>query len=132
MAQDEGNRRTRASASRTADDDQNASRLQPRGLEPELTALTSESLLVDGTSAAFVAQIWHRPYAEALIEADPVRLRALIAEAEQAIRARYLQLCVSSVPWDEDLDLLDAMNALAELKKAIRGIAGDARTNRRN
>jgi hypothetical protein len=50
-----------------------------------------------------------------------VRLLAHVAEAEQAIRARYLQLYVSSVPWEEDLDLPEAPNALPELKKAIVG-----------
>jgi hypothetical protein len=120
MPQNETNHEAYVPTSQTADDNQNAAaRLHPGGIEPELTVLRSENLPVDDHSAGFAAQVWHRPYAEALIETDPARLQALIAEAERAISTRYLQLSGSSVPWDEGLDLLDAIHALSQLKKAI-------------
>jgi hypothetical protein len=119
MPQNEGNHGICVCAPKTAADDQNPARLPPVGIEPELTVLTSENLPVSGHSAGFVAQIWHRPYAEALIEANPVRLRALIVEAERAILIRVLQPSASSVGWDESLDIQHAADALSQLKKAI-------------
>jgi hypothetical protein len=54
----------------------------------------------------FVSENWHRPYADALMETDPVRLAPLIAEAEHAIFDRYLELCVSPGPIEYSRDLL--------------------------
>jgi len=121
MPQNERNHGTCVCAPKTAADDQNPARLHAGRIEPELTVLTSENLPVDDRSAGFVARVWHRPYAEALIEANPVRRRALIAEAERAILIRYLQPSASSVGWDESLDLQNATDALSQLKKAIVG-----------
>jgi hypothetical protein len=64
-----------------------------------------------------VSEEWHGPYAEALIEADPVKSKRLIALAERAIFTRYLELCVSPGSQDQYHDLRQAVNALSELKE---------------
>jgi hypothetical protein len=64
-----------------------------------------------------VSEKWHRPYAEALLETDSAKLRALIAEAEHAIFARYLELRISPGSKEQSLDLEQAVNALSQLKK---------------
>jgi hypothetical protein len=71
--------------------------------------------------ACFVAQNWHKPYAEALIETDPANLSVLIAEAVQAILGRYLQLADSPTAMEETLDLLNAADALYQIRNAICG-----------
>ncbi|GAC1618007.1 MAG: hypothetical protein NVS9B13_05350 [Candidatus Acidiferrum sp.] len=63
------------------------------------------------------AQKWHKPYGQALLEANFAKRVALIAEAEQAIGARYIELSVATVPTDENLDLQHAVEALSRLKK---------------
>ena len=65
----------------------------------------------------FTSEKWHRPYAEALLETDPIKLRARIAEAERAIFVRYLELCISPGSQVQSLDLERAVSALLELKK---------------
>jgi len=119
MAQNENGRVLRASVSTTIAEPRNAALQQGVGIEPELTVLTVDEALPNEHSAGFVTEGWHRPYAEALIEDDPTRLRTLIAETERAILARYLELSVSSVARDESFDLMSAVDALSELKKAI-------------
>jgi hypothetical protein len=64
----------------------------------------------------FVSENWHRPYAFALMETDPVRLAPLIAEAEHAIFDRYLELCFSPGPIEYSRDLQNAVNILIQLK----------------
>ena len=64
-----------------------------------------------------MVQNWHKPYDQALLEADPVRRPETIAVAERAILKRYLQP-LSQVPPDEDLDLKNAIAALSCLKKS--------------
>ena len=64
----------------------------------------------------FVVQRWHRPYGKALLEEASARRGALISEAQDAIFTRYLELCVSVAPTDEDLDLLRAIDALSQLR----------------
>jgi hypothetical protein len=65
----------------------------------------------------FVVQRWHRPYGKALLEEASARRGALIAEAQDAIFTRYLELCVSGDRRDEGLDLLHALDALSQLRK---------------
>jgi hypothetical protein len=65
----------------------------------------------------FTSEKWHRPYAEALLETDSIKLQARIAEAEHAIFARYLELCISPGSREQSLDVERAVSALLELKK---------------
>jgi hypothetical protein len=69
-----------------------------------------------GLNPVTVGKMWHRPYAEALLEEDGTKLPALIASAERSILARYLEICGSAAHTDESLDLQDAMDALLQLK----------------
>ena len=64
-----------------------------------------------------VSEKWHRPYAEALIEADPANSKRLIAVAKRAIFSRYLELSVSPGSQDQYHDLRQAVNELSELKE---------------
>ena len=65
----------------------------------------------------FTSESWHRPYTEALLETDPIELRASIAEAERAIFVRYLELCTSPDSQEQSLDLERAVSELLELKR---------------
>ncbi len=65
----------------------------------------------------FPVQKWHQPYADALIEDDPARVPARIASAAAAILARQMELLHLPVQTDENVDLLNAERALAQLKK---------------
>jgi hypothetical protein len=67
-------------------------------------------------SAMFVSQNWHKPYGEALLEPDPVKLPEAIAVAKREILTRYL--APSRVSQDEHLDLSNAVAALSHLKKS--------------
>jgi hypothetical protein len=67
----------------------------------------------------FVCQDWHRPYAAALMESDPVKLAAIIAEAERDMASRYLELCLAPTPTSEVADLQNASYALSQIKRAI-------------
>jgi hypothetical protein len=69
-----------------------------------------------GLDPLSVSKMWHRPYAEALLEEDGTKLPALIASAERSILTRYLEICGSAAHMDESLDLQDAMDALMQLK----------------
>jgi hypothetical protein len=64
-----------------------------------------------------VSEKWHRPYAEALQETDSTELPTLIAEAENAIFDRYLELCTSRGSMEQTFDLQRAISVLAQLKK---------------
>ena len=64
-----------------------------------------------------VALSWHRPYVEALLEEDWIKIPALIASAERAILARYLEIFACPVCMGESLDLQHAIHALSQLKK---------------
>jgi hypothetical protein len=66
----------------------------------------------------FVVRRWHRPYGRALLEEGSARRDALIAEAQDAIFTRYLELCVCEDRTDEGLDLLRALDALAQLRRS--------------
>jgi hypothetical protein len=61
-----------------------------------------------------MAEKWHRPYAKALMENDPEKRRAWIAEAEKSILARYLEL--QSTPGLE-IQFCDLQRATEELKR---------------
>jgi hypothetical protein len=132
---EEENNSSRGPASQQAVVDQRDSAPTPcEGVESELQAINSESVAVNRNSARcngermpsdtselsghFLTQKWHRPYAEALLEADACKLRALISEAERAIFARYLELHAAPGVTDESLDLQHAVHALSELKRA--------------
>ena len=65
----------------------------------------------------FVSEKWHRPYAEALQETDVTKLLTLIADAEDAIFDRHLELCISPGSMEQSLDLQQAISVLAQLKK---------------
>ncbi len=69
--------------------------------------------------ALFELQIWHRPYAEALIETEPEILAALIASAEREILTRYFELAEARKATDEVQDLHSAVVVLAIMKKAM-------------
>jgi hypothetical protein len=64
-----------------------------------------------------VSEEWHKPYAEALIEADPAESKRLILLAERAILARYLELCFYPGSKEQYQDLWQAVDALSELKE---------------
>ena len=68
-------------------------------------------------NGVLVSEKWHRPYAEALIEADPANSKRLIAVAKRAIFTRYLELSVSPGSQDQYHDLRQAVNVLSELKE---------------
>jgi hypothetical protein len=64
----------------------------------------------------FRIQAWHRAYAQALIEVDPVKLVTMIEAAERAISARGVALATVPSSTDEILDLRVASDALSKLK----------------
>ena len=66
----------------------------------------------------FVIQRWHRHYAEALIETDPAKLLVIIAQAEEAILARSLELSGSQASTEETLDLREATKVLEQIRSA--------------
>ena len=68
----------------------------------------------------FVTESWHGPYAHALMETDPVRLAPLIAEAENAIFSRYLELCLSPGLIEYSWDLQYATGVLREMKTRLQ------------
>jgi hypothetical protein len=68
-------------------------------------------------NGVLVSEKWHRPYAEALIEADPAKSRRLITVAQRAIFTRYLELLFSPGSQAQYHDLRQAVNALSELKE---------------
>jgi hypothetical protein len=65
----------------------------------------------------FVSEKWHRPYAKVLQETDATKLPTVIAEAEDAIFDRCLELCISPGAIEQSLDLQRAVSVLAQLKK---------------
>ena len=48
-----------------------------------------------------VSEKWHRPYAEALQETDVTKSLTLIADAEDAIFDRHLELCSLRFRWNK-------------------------------
>jgi hypothetical protein len=68
----------------------------------------------------FVSENWHRPYAHALMETDPLRLVPLIVEAEHAIFNRYLELCASPGPSEHSRDLQNAVDVLIDRRRRLQ------------
>ena len=68
----------------------------------------------------FVSENWHRPYAHALMETDPLRLVPLIVEAEHAIFNRYLELCASPGPIEHSRDLQNAVDVLIDRRRRLQ------------
>jgi hypothetical protein len=107
--------------------------------EPDLDSLAIKKLLFSAEAAKlaalphlaknidledfFVTQRWHRPYAEALLNSNPMNLPVLIAQAEHAIRERYVELSITPSPTDELVDLRHAVEALAQLKAASHSVS---------
>ena len=83
-------------------------------LHGEQTTAVTEGLASDLREPPRLKK-WHRPYAEALLETDPVRAGAAISNAKRAILRRYLELCVMENRMDEVRDLENAMNTLSDL-----------------
>jgi hypothetical protein len=67
----------------------------------------------------FIIRNWHRPYAQALLEADPVKLALLVREAEIAILCRFLEPSARSIQADEILDLQNAVEVLSKLRSSV-------------
>ena len=67
----------------------------------------------------FLAESWHLPYAEALIEDVPSFLPISIVFAQRAILNRYLELADNPEQLEERLDLWRAVEALRKLKKKV-------------
>ena len=67
----------------------------------------------------FVTEPWHKAYAEVLLAPDSPNLDKLIKRAEEAIFARYLELCASATGPQvyESVDLENAVKVLSRLKK---------------
>jgi len=70
-------------------------------------------------TSCFLAQSWHLPYAEALIEDVPTFSPISIVFAKRAILNRYLELADNPEPLEERLDLWRAVEALRKLKKKV-------------
>jgi hypothetical protein len=138
MSSDENYSELRASVATNAPDDQPSASIPGDGLAPELNSISSKAFPTPVRNTTrpsrlhiaknvkledlFVTQLWHRPYAEALLETDPCNLPALVASAERAILDRYLELGPASGPSDELVDLAHAVEALSQIKK-VRCIA---------
>ncbi len=69
---------------------------------------------------------WHRPYAEVLMETEPAKQTALIAEAERAIFDRYLELRITPAAAEHSIDLENAVYYLSQLKKANRSACSNS------
>jgi len=146
MQNDEDTNSLRASAAANAPDDEPSAPIPAignggngNGHKPGLDSFSIKRLLFSAEAAKlaalpylaknikledlFVAQSWHRPYAQALLNSNPINLPVLIAQAEDAIRDRYLELSITPLPTDELVDLGHAVDALTHLKKASQATA---------
>jgi hypothetical protein len=65
-----------------------------------------------------LSEAWHRPYGMALMETNPSKRSAWIAEAEKAILARYIELQSSAGLEIQFRDLRRATDELRRLKSA--------------
>jgi hypothetical protein len=96
-----------------------------RDVEPDLEFVHDTQTTAGLASKLMTPQKWHRPYAEALLEPDPIRASAAISNANRAILGRYLELCTMDNRVDEVRDLENAMNALSDLSsQKIDGSSG--------
>ncbi len=60
--------------------------------------------------------MWHKPYAEALLESDPAISAQLLAATERAIFERLLELSASADASDERGDIRRAIDVMLKLK----------------
>jgi hypothetical protein len=102
-------------------DYQQSAYMPGQGVEPDLEFVSGKptTAITEGLTAnlngPMRSQKWHGPYAEALLETDPVKAGAAISNAKRAILGRYLELCTMENRVDEVRDLENAMNALSDL-----------------
>jgi hypothetical protein len=66
---------------------------------------------------SLMSEKWHKSYAEALLETDPVRVLALISEAEHGILRRFLEFHQSPGSKEQNLDLRRAVDTLVTLRR---------------
>ena len=134
MLSDENNRESPVFIDEASKDHPESAPTPGEGLELKLTAGANENPYIHANGAwtdadlfsgrkinfepLFVIQTWHRFYAKALMETDPVKLPAMITLAEGAILDRYVELFVSQIQSEETLDLQQAIAALTRLKEA--------------
>lgn len=64
-----------------------------------------------------VSEKWHKPYAEALLETDPLKVVTLISEAEHEILRRFLEFHQSPGSKEQNLDLRRAVDTLVTLRR---------------
>jgi hypothetical protein len=64
-----------------------------------------------------VSEKWHKPYAEALLETDPLKVVTLISEAEHEILRRFLEFHLSPGSKEQNLDLRRAVDTLVTLRR---------------
>jgi hypothetical protein len=64
-----------------------------------------------------VSEKWHKPYAEALLETDPLKVLTLISEAEHEILTRLLEFQLSPGSKEQNLDLRRAVDTLVTLRR---------------
>jgi hypothetical protein len=60
---------------------------------------------------------WHKPYAEALLETDPIKVITFISEAEHEILRRFLEFHQSPGSKEQNLDLSRAVATLVALRR---------------
>lgn len=142
MLQDESNLESTTSTDGTSEDQIDSPSTPGAGIEFELNAGVDATLCLDVDGAwldptlfstneielkpLFAIQIWHKLYAEALLETDSTKLSVMITLAEGAILDRYVELFVSHLQTDETLDLQHAVAALSQLKE-INAIGNTAK-----
>lgn len=121
MSNEEQTGRSSPSSSQQPSDHRQSSYMPGQGVAPDLEFVhgTQTTATTEGLASNFEGplrpQKWHGPYAEALLETDPVRAGAAISNAKRAILGRYLELCVTENRVDEVRDLENAMNTLRDI-----------------
>jgi len=60
--------------------------------------------------------MWHKPYADALLESDPAISAQLLAATERAIFERLLELSAAADASDETRDIRRAIDVMLKLK----------------
>jgi hypothetical protein len=121
MSNEERTSRSSPSSSQQPSDRLQSAYMPGRGVEPDLEFVNDKqtTAITEGLASNFEGtlrpQKWHGPYAEALLETDPVRAGAAISNAKRAILGRYLELCTMENRVDEALDLENAMNTLRDI-----------------
>jgi hypothetical protein len=66
---------------------------------------------------SLMSEKWHKSYAEALLETDPVKVLTLISEAEHGILRRFLEFHQSPGSKEQNLDLRRAVDTLVTLRR---------------